>query len=251
MQHPFEPLRDLWTKTSLTMQIQMQKTPDTLVRWLCDRVDRISPSLGIGPSSLISYTCTISDALKCALISSRDHEGDYSDTTVQVNSGGLAVLRPGPLSGRKERMTAPIKHASVEVLSLPDHATTLRLIESYFDHVGSLFPYLHRQTFLATYAQLRTGTCKTRRLWLAMLNLVLAMALQRASGPGQNANESYQDPWTCYERATSLCDWQITTGDNLETGMSEACSNLPIPNLLTRRLCSPILLASHTILARY
>ena len=135
-----------------------------------------------------------------------------------TDSGGLAALRPSHFSSSKDRMSALAAQSPVDLSSLPDHASTLRLIESYFDHIGVLFPYLHPGTFVATYSQFRTGSGKTKRAWVAILNMVLALALQRTSAPERSANKCYEESFMYYQRATLLCDRRILTDANLETG---------------------------------
>ena len=143
-----------------------------------------------------------------------------SQVANQVDPGGLAALRPGHVSFPEASFNDPLPHSTIDIISLPDPGTVLRLAESYFDHIGALFPYLHPETFFETYTQFRAGSCKVRRTWLAILNLILALALQRNSDKDRNSELCYEDSWPYLRRATILCDRQKRQDVSLETGTS-------------------------------
>ena len=150
----------------------------------------------------------------------RDRHDTMGDLGTQADFGGLVALRPGHLSNPQARLNAVARQTPLDVTSLPDYATTLRLIENYFDHIGVLFPFLHRESFLATYTQFRAGTCRIRRMWLAILNMVIALALQRGSEPERTPDQRFEDSWPYFERAAVICDRHVMKNTTLETGTS-------------------------------
>ncbi|KAJ9613115.1 hypothetical protein H2200_003056 [Cladophialophora chaetospira] len=169
----------------------------------------------LGPSSLLSYAHTNSSTLKHVFMLCQEPEDD--DLGVQADSGGLMALRPAQFSRPHVRPVALSKQHLGDITSLPDYATSLRLIDNYFDHIGVLFPFLHRETFLSIYTEYRAGACKVRRVSLATVHMVLALALQRGSEPGRSPDQRFEDSWPYYERATVLCDHHIMTDPTLET----------------------------------
>lgn len=78
-------------------------------------------------------------------------------------------------------------------------------------------PYLHEETFRETYAQLKHDNAATRRTWLGVLNMVLAMAthttvLQMGQAERQRQSEAF------YRRANGLCAEHVMNGASVEIG---------------------------------
>lgn len=94
------------------------------------------------------------------------------------------------------------------------------LIKQYFSDTGLLFPYLHEETFLDTYAEMkRTNFTKVRRTSLGLLNMVMALATSTTVGNDMSAEQRAEVSNVYYQRAVSLCDKQILRGTSLEIGM--------------------------------
>ena len=103
------------------------------------------------------------------------------------------------------------------IFYLPPDQETLALIDQYFSNTGLLFPYLHEETFRETYAQLKHDNAATRRTWLGVLNMVLAMAthttvLQMGQAERQRQSEAF------YRRANGLCAEHVMNGASVEIG---------------------------------
>jgi hypothetical protein len=63
--------------------------------------------------------------------------------------------------------------------AVPSEGLAAELIQHYFSDAGShsLFPFLHRQSFMEQYAHMRKyGARSMRRTWLGLFNMVLAVA---------------------------------------------------------------------------
>ncbi len=53
-----------------------------------------------------------------------------------------------------------------------------------------------------------------------MLNMVIALALQRGSEPERTPDQRFEDSWPYFERAAALCDRKVMKDTALETGKS-------------------------------
>lgn len=109
--------------------------------------------------------------------------------------------------------------SKVDPFGLPSEGEAMRLIRKFFATTGLLFPYLDEEAFVETYQQLASSNVRSsRRSWLALLNMILAMAThagrdEELSGPevGTNSNLFLQ-------RALVLCEVEIRCASSLEIG---------------------------------
>ena len=89
------------------------------------------------------------------------------------------------------------------------------VLDQYFSNTGLLFPYLHEETFRESYKKLKQNNAATRRTWLGVLNMVLAMATHTTVGEcdqRQVRSEAF------YRRANGLCAEYVMNGASLEIG---------------------------------
>ena len=97
---------------------------------------------------------------------------------------------------------------------------TRDLITRCFSNTGLLFPYLHEQTFLETYAQMRKDNfTRVQRTWLGLLNMVLGFASSTTEEIDLPAKKRATDSDVYYQRALLLCEKQLMRGTSLELGM--------------------------------
>ncbi|KAJ4395063.1 hypothetical protein N0V91_011092 [Didymella pomorum] len=93
----------------------------------------------------------------------------------------------------------------VEPFSLPDQEQATQLIRRFFKTTGSLYPYLDEEAFLNTYQQSAIGNVRSLRgSWLALLNMVFAMATHAGHNQGPLPSESDSDHDLFYQRALIL-----------------------------------------------
>ncbi|MBE3047017.1 fungal specific transcription factor domain-containing protein [Candidatus Bathyarchaeota archaeon] len=103
---------------------------------------------------------------------------------------------------------------------MPPPERTLSLLRQYFSNTCLLFPYIDRESFLATYHELAaSGFAKVRRSWLGLLNLILAMAVSASEDGGLDARGRRAESGIFFRRAMALCEKQIRFGASLEIGM--------------------------------
>jgi hypothetical protein len=112
----------------------------------------------------------------------------------------------------------------VNIYALPPEPLARELIRRYFSNTGQLFPYIHEQTFIEKYNQMKHDQFKeVRRMWLGLLNMVFAMATSVSlspEGPVSSAAQRAAESDIYYRRGSGLCREQIALGRgmSLDTG---------------------------------
>ena len=128
----------------------------------------------------------------------------------------MSISRPSsPMNGASSRKNGANRD-HMSLYTLPPENETLDLLLQYFSDTGLLFPYIHKETFLETYAEMRQKT-QIRRTWLGLLNIVLALATSTRRG-GLSAEKRAEESDVYYRRAFGLCDKQMMRGTSLEVG---------------------------------
>ncbi|KIW72122.1 hypothetical protein PV04_00342 [Phialophora macrospora] len=103
--------------------------------------------------------------------------------------------------------------------AVPPEGLAGELIQHYFSDAGShsLFPFLHRQSFMEQYAHMRKyGARSMRRTWLGLFNMVLAVATNMVDRDDLLSSVRISEAQNYYERAVSLCDRYVLNGSSLE-----------------------------------
>jgi hypothetical protein len=122
--------------------------------------------------------------------------------------------------------TGVVDHQKINIYALPPEHLARELIRRYFSNTGQLFPYIHEQTFVEKYNQVKRDNFRgVRRMWLGLLNIVFAMATNVSLSPdGQMASavKRTAESDVYYRRASGLCSEQIALGKgmSLEAGES-------------------------------
>ncbi len=171
-----------------------------------------------GPSSNIAFTRHISRAV-AQLSHLRQGNSAHDTQHIRVQSGLASVSRPSSPLGRGTAISASKTgdQRRVNIYALPPEDETRILIDGYFAESGVLFPYMHEQTFLETYEEMkRNNFSRIRRTWLGLLNMVLALATTTNFNKEKRAEERFQQSDVFYQRALGLCDKQILRGTSLE-----------------------------------
>lgn len=143
------------------------------------------------------------------------------------NSGGfmhshvLHVSRP-PSAGpdRPGGVGRPLDPPA-NPFDMPSSDRTLQLVLQYFENTGLLFPYIHRESFLAAYHDVAAANFRTvRRSWLGLLNMILAMSVSTSYLDDLGAQRRMAESGVFFRRAMALCEKQIRFGASLEIGLS-------------------------------
>jgi len=120
----------------------------------------------------------------------------------EVNAGGYGRL-----------------HGGVNIYALPSEVRMWSLIKEYFQKTGQLLPYVHEQSFCATYFEMRKSNfTMARRTWLGLLNIILAMATTLHVETSISSDKRIEESDVYYQRANGLCDKESRRNISLELG---------------------------------
>lgn len=117
-----------------------------------------------------------------------------------------------------------------DLYALPSPEQTSELLHQYFAHINLLYPILHEESFLRTYREMAKGERDARPSYLALLNIVLALAQTSIYTP-QGAQERMRQSQAYYERAVSICKRPPVRGIRLETSKPSCCASSLRPYL--------------------
>ena len=107
----------------------------------------------------------------------------------------------------------------VNIYALPSEERMWGLIKEYFQKTGQLLPFVHEESFCATYFEMkRSNFTKARRTWLGLLNIIMAMATTLYVGSSMSAEERIEESDIYYQRANGLCDKESRRNISLELG---------------------------------
>ncbi|OBR11179.1 Fungal specific transcription factor domain-containing protein [Colletotrichum higginsianum IMI 349063] len=170
-----------------------------------------------GPSSNIAFTKILRRTLDHLLLKTqRARQGVTSSTPGQhTQKHMLAVSRsssPVIDSFDSRRLEKPS-----EASRLPPEDEVTRLVRQFFGDTGLLFPYIHEESFWKTFAHYRSIGMRTARYsWLALLNMILALATSTTNAAGLGFGDRQAVSEVYYRRAKSLSMTEMMTGANVE-----------------------------------
>jgi hypothetical protein len=152
--------------------------------------------------------------------SSHAETQSLSDRIQASDPNTVKIAKPNP-PATVARDVAP-RQEFIGYNYLPPEAETERLIQSYFSSTGTFFPYIHAQSFMETYRQMKQHGFRVtiRRSWLALLNMILAMATACEQGQHSAETQPTAKSDVYFERAQALCREQIFHSTTFETGKS-------------------------------
>lgn len=137
-----------------------------------------------------------------------------------MHSHVLHVSRPPSPGPGRRGATFRASDPPANPFDMPSPDRTLQLILQYFGNTGLLFPYIHRESFLATYHDaVATSFRKVRRSWLGLLNMILAMSVSTSPLDDRGAQRRMAESGVFFHRAMALCEKQIRFGASLEIGL--------------------------------
>lgn len=184
-----------------------------------------------GPSSNIAFMRHIFGALSSMRCPNAESATSAKDNILNLNlqkpmKGGenLGMENIGLLSAEAN------VRANCAPDMLPSYTEMEELLKAYFSNTGLLFPYIHKDSFFATYYQLKDQgfTKGAHRTWVGLLNIVLAMAVSTAS-PNAGYSELEVDAKSIskaevfYRRAKQIYSNHILHSTSLDTG--KFCTN--------------------------
>lgn len=136
-----------------------------------------------------------------------------------MHSHVLHISRPPSPGPSGYRSTSRPPEPTVDPFDLPPPERTLRLVRQYFSNTNLLFPYIHRESFLATYHDMAASSfSRVRRSWLGLLNIIIAMSINASDDGVMDARQRRAESVVFFHRAMALCEKQIRLGASLEIG---------------------------------
>lgn len=112
---------------------------------------------------------------------------------------------------------------------VPPEPEATNLLHDYFNTLGLFFPCIHPDAFLATYRQHRkNGFVGARRLWLALLYMMIASVYQCES-PSSPTELTAEISESYFHWATELAMPEMLISSNLETGKPCHTNGLRVP----------------------
>lgn len=166
-----------------------------------------------GPSSNISLLREISDATSASLKAMGQSRHAEHSLTADIVSRAVSPMTTLPSE------TSPVARQSINIRSLPQENKALLLIRLFFADTGMLFPYIHEESVLRTYANARRNRLTAvSRSWLCLLNVIFAFATYISAKPDQTAEKNAAESDVFIERAQALASEIELKSARLETG---------------------------------
>jgi hypothetical protein len=170
------------------------------------------------PSSNIALTRQLLHALSHVCKQKKPRTPSFENT--HDNSGDLVQTSRAPTPSYNHHGPASRETIhSEDMLLLPKACEIERLLHIYFSTTGLLFPFVHEETFMRTYMEVKESKFTAmRRSWLVLSNMMFAMA--HSATTSQPANERIPQAMVFYKRAAHLSQQQMLRGTSLEIGPS-------------------------------
>ncbi|KIW16954.1 hypothetical protein PV08_04145 [Exophiala spinifera] len=165
-----------------------------------------------GPSSNISLLREISDATSASLKAMGQSRHPEHSLNTDIVSRAVS-----PMTSLPPEMS-PVARQGINVRSLPPENKVLLLIRLFFADTGMLFPYIHEESVLRTYANARRNRLTAvSRSWLCLLNVIFAFATYITAKPDQTAEKNAAESDVFIERAQALASGIELKSARLET----------------------------------
>lgn len=130
----------------------------------------------------------------------------------------LAISRPlSPVYGLPNSKN--LKGQS-EPRRLPPEEEVYSLVRQFFGNAGLIFPYVHEETFFKTLTHFTTiGMQNAKQSWLALLNMILAMATSTTNASGLGLHDRQAVSEVHYRHAEAIFKSQMMTEASVEAGI--------------------------------
>ena len=127
-------------------------------------------SISVGPSSNTAFFRHIVNAMGTVMSA----EVQNLPHIASWNASARTISRPASPS---QHSIEPLSAIGTDECVLPPESEVFRLIDLYFSNTGMLFPYLHKESIVETYHEMKSSQFRNvRRSWLCILNVIMAFA---------------------------------------------------------------------------
>ncbi|KAJ5220557.1 transcriptional regulatory protein GAL4, partial [Penicillium chermesinum] len=170
-----------------------------------------------GPSSNIAFLRYISVALARTESWSQDPLSLPPAAPSDEIASGVNVSRPHHAEDDAARRQQSRVYGKVNMHALPSEDRAWTLIKEYFQKTGQLLPFVHEESFCATFLEMkRSNFTKARRTWLGLLNIIFAMATTLCVETDMSTEKRIEESDVFYQRANELCDKESKRNISLE-----------------------------------
>ena len=161
----------------------------------------------IGPSSNKAFIDQISNAVAAVFGATSNPAPKPS----RVDRSILEISRPA---------SPPLNTTSrnkIDVCALPSEEEVLHLVDLFFSDTGMLFPYIHKDGLLQTWATAKSNSFRSiRRSWLCLLNMIMAFATCVSASHDLPVEVSAANAEVYFMRAYALAGNMAFTSGSLE-----------------------------------
>jgi hypothetical protein len=179
-----------------------------------------------GPSSNIALLRQVSAAIAHLSHDSQPWQPSPTEGNSALNVAGsfLNTTRPSspvhtPFDLRREK---------VDVFAIPAGDKSRKLLGWFFGNPNYMYPYIHGTSFMKTFEDAQRNKFKgVRRIWLALLNIIFALAMVHARQPVTAHEENgavgigpIAESQVYYQRASALFNENMVgnSGTSIEVG---------------------------------
>ena len=137
------------------------------------------------------------------------------------------ILRTGPSRLAKEVLSDTNTHEPdpdsppIDAFSMPLESEAQTFFNLYFSTPYALYPFIDEKRFRETYKQMsKGGAVTTSPIWLAMMNLIIALALITRHDEQTTAEQKHLESLVYLRRAGAHVGYDSLGGETLEFGLS-------------------------------
>ncbi|KAL6241621.1 hypothetical protein RBB50_011402 [Rhinocladiella similis] len=165
-----------------------------------------------GPSSNIAFLRHISEAFAQA-----SGQRQVTKATLNPSNPTADWVRVTHAQGDISGNALNPSEDGINIYALPSETRTWVLINEYFQKTGQLLPIIHEASFRETFIEMkRSNFTATRRTWLGLVNIILALGCTLIVDGDDTAKERIAESDVYCQRANRLCEREPRRSISLE-----------------------------------
>lgn len=177
-----------------------------------------------GPSSNIAFLRHISEAFAQA-----SGQRQVTKATLNPSNPTADWVRVTHAQGDISGNALNPSEDGINIYALPSETRTWVLINEYFQKTGQLLPIIHEASFRETFIEMkRSNFTATRRTWLGLVNIILALGCTLIVDGDDTAKERIAESDVYCQRANRLCEREPRRSISLELGEHLSTLSTPI-----------------------
>ena len=190
-----------------------------------------------GPSSNIALLRQVSAAIAHLSHDSRPWRPSPTERNAAPDVAGSFLNTTRPSS--PAHTPSEFRKGHVDVFAIPSSDNCRKLLSWFFGNPNFMYPYIHAASFMKTFEDAQKNRFQgVRRIWLALLNIIFALAMVHAREPAMaHGNGAGLDMGPIaesrvyYQRASALFNENMVgnTGTSIEVGTLASCHDALSP----------------------